>query len=109
MVGKFDVQVGGVSHWEIRCGAGVNGRDLMMNGCRWGGGGKKGETNDPENDRRKRLDRRASLKLLSISNNILGAEVSMSKVLISPPYNPDKPHALVAGNHHTSIRQLFII
>ena len=101
MAGAGDVQVGGASHWERRWGAGVNERDLTISSCGWGGSRKEGETNDPENDRRKRWGRRARLKVLSISDESLGAEGSMSEVGIPLPHNSDKPHAPVAGNYHT--------
>ena len=39
--------------------------------------------------------------MLSISNEILGEEGSMSEVGIPSPHNTDKPHAPVAGNYHT--------
>ena len=45
-----------------------NERDPKKNGYGWGGGRKEGETNDPENGRRKMWVRRASLLVLRISN-----------------------------------------
>ena len=50
--------VGGASHQEKRWGAGVNKRDLTMNGCVWGGGRKEGEIKVTENYRRERWGRR---------------------------------------------------
>ena len=44
----FGRAVGGASHQERRRGLGENERDSTMNGCGWVGGGKEGETNDPE-------------------------------------------------------------
>ena len=43
--------------------------------------------------------------MLSISDESLGAEGSMSEVGIPLPHNSDKPHAPVAGNYHTIPRQ----
>ena len=38
------------------------------------------------------------IKCVTISDESLGAEVSLSKVVIPPPNNLDTPHALVDGN-----------
>ena len=88
---------------EIGSGAWMrNERDSTRNGCGGGGGRKDGEMNDTENGRRKRWGRRASLLVLTISNESLGAEGSLSGVGIPPLHNLDTPHALVAGEHtHT--------
>ena len=93
MEGEIDVQVGGALHRKRRWGAGVNERALKMNGCRWGGGRKEGETNGPEIDRRKRWGIRDRLKVLRINEESLGAEGSMSEVGIPPPHNLYKNHA----------------
>ena len=39
--------------------------------------------------------------MLSISDNSLGVEGSMSEIGILPPHNSDKLHAPVAVNYHT--------
>ena len=59
---------------------------------------KEDETNDPENCRSKRWVGRDSLLVLRVSDESLGAEGSMSEVVIPPPHNLDTPHALVAMN-----------
>ena len=87
MVGAGDVQVGGALHRDRRWIAGVNERALMMNGCGRGGSRKEGETNNSEKYRRKRWGRRARLKVLSISNERLGEEGSMSEVGVPQPQN----------------------
>ena len=63
-------QVRATSCWAaLRTGRGggervKNERASTMNGYGWGGGRRQGETNDPENDRRKRWGGRATLKVL---------------------------------------------
>ena len=96
-----NVQVGGASHRERRWEAGLNKRSLTMNVCGWGGGSKEGETNNPVNNRRERWGRELDLKVLSISDESLGVERSMSEVGIPPPHNLDKTHAPVQRNCHT--------
>ena len=66
--GEWGVQT--TSRWAaFRTGRGggervKNERASTMNGYGWGGGRRQGETNDPENDRRKRWGGRATLKVL---------------------------------------------
>ena len=62
--------------------------------------GKRGKLTIQKKDRRKRWGRRARLKVLSMIEESLGAEGSISEVVIPPPHNSDKPHASMAVNYH---------
>ena len=100
MVGAGKVQVGGASHQESRWVMGVNERGLTINSCRWGGGINRRKRTIQKKYIIKNWGRRARVKVLSISNESLGVERSMSEVGIPPPHNLDKPHAPVAVNYH---------